>query len=93
MINKEKALDAAQRVFFKSVDFKRGPASQTGTVIDSSIRSLARAAWARNETSEELSVFKSELTKAFPGDTAADTQRMALVMCTGVLAALEANVR
>ncbi|MCM2281399.1 MAG: hypothetical protein NDI61_06075 [Bdellovibrionaceae bacterium] len=90
LIIAEKALAQNQRRIFTQVDFATAPAQVSDTAKNDLIRRLARSAWARNETSDELTLIKSGMA-SITGTTPADTDRQMLFACTAVMASLDAH--
>lgn len=92
LVLNEKAIAANQRRIFGQVDFATGPAALTEAAKNDVIRRLARSAWARNETAQELELIKSGMSSV-PGTAAADTDRQMLYACAAVMASLDAHDR
>lgn len=93
LIVKEARLPAADRLFFKGINFAAGPTQQTAAGISSAVRSIARAVWMRNERADELLIITNAL-KVFDGETApALTNQQMLVLCSAMTASLPATIR
>ncbi len=88
----EKALAAGSRRIFGQINFAGNPAQITDAARNDAIRRLARSAWARNETPEELALIKSGMASV-PGTAAADVDRQMLFACTTILASLDSHDR
>lgn len=88
----EKALPAGSRRIFGQVNFLAGPAGISEAAKNDVIRRLARSAWARNETPEELATIKEGMASV-GGTIAADVDRHMLFACTAIMASLDAHDR
>lgn len=92
LLTQEKALAAADRRFFNSVDFTKGFNMLTAEAKENSIRRLARAVWARNESGQERILIRAAVDEAFSGSTAvADTDKAAFFICTTMLSSMRAH--
>lgn len=96
LIVQEKALPAADRRFYNSVDFTKGFSVQTAAGKEDVIRRMARSFWARNESGQEKILIRSALDSVFTNDTATNggtnsSDRAALFLCTTMLSSLKAN--
>lgn len=92
LISQEKALASADRQFFIDWDFKKGTATLSPNVISASVHKLARSAWSRNETPDENKLI-SDAALSITGTKVNDTIGAAIMICTSVLASLDANKR
>ena len=92
LMTKEKSLTSDQRRIFIDWNFNAGPSSLPAKAIPDAVRRLARSAWARSETTEELKMI-SEALKAFTGTDKAETQASAVFLCTAIMASLETQKR
>lgn len=92
LVTAEKALPAADRRFFTSVDFTRGFNQMSVEAKEDSIRRLARSLWARNESGQEKILIRAAVDEAFNGSTAtADTDRAVFFICTTMLSSMRAH--
>ncbi|MEQ1876392.1 MAG: hypothetical protein ABL958_07085 [Bdellovibrionia bacterium] len=91
LVAQEKALVAANRRIFNSVNFATGPAQINAAVISDTVRRMARSFWGRNETAEELTALTTGINEAKQGQTAVAQTDIALIYaCTGMLSSLSA---
>lgn len=96
MITQDAALADNTRGFFNGINFSAGVTSITEAAFATSVRSMARAFWARSETPEELALFvqhKSEFINAYEvsARTQSGTTRALLTAtCAAMLSSFEA---
>ena len=96
MITNEKALAAADRAFFSSLNFNAGISTMSDDVLKASIRGMARSFWGRNETQEEQALllgFKQEFSDALAANArtqAASSTNLMTAVCSAMLSSLDA---
>jgi len=93
LVTKEAALPDAQRNFFAGVDFTKGPdtAKAQASTLNNVVHKLARAVWARDEDSGELSAVTTSAGAQFSGTNAAQTSLMMRYVCAAMTASLDAQ--
>jgi hypothetical protein len=96
MITNERAMAAADRAFFGSVNFNAGISTMSDDVVKASIRGMARSFWGRNETQDEqvlLLSYKLEFTDALAANArtqAASSANFMTALCSAMLSSLDA---
>ncbi len=91
LISLESALPADSRRIFNAIDFSAGPAALGNAQVDDTARRIARSCWSRTPAADELTIIREEVTAGAAGANLTDTaqtKKLALLMCTGMLASL-----
>jgi hypothetical protein len=90
LLDKEMAMDADDRNFFKRVNFDSGPAEFSSSQRREVMRRFARASWSRNETPEEQQMLETALDESDFGDQATETKKIGLFICVSMLSSMDA---
>lgn len=81
-----------ERLFFRELDFSKGLSSQSSEAVTIAFSRLARNAWRRDPTDEELDMmiaFAQEFTAEANLTSSDQTRLLAVSICTGVLSSID----
>ncbi len=91
LIKIESVLPSNSRRIFNSIDFSAGPAALGNLQVEETAQRIARSCWSRTPAADELQIIREEVTAGTAGISvtdAAETKKLALLICTGMLASL-----
>ncbi len=90
LVTAEKAKANDLRIYFKNINFARGPIEVKVDDYLASIQKLGRNCWARDVQNEELELIKEEVLNLFSQKTASiETDRMMITTCAAVLSSAQ----
>jgi hypothetical protein len=96
LVNKERTLPPASRSFFNQIDFSKKFNEQSAAALGDSISRMARAFWARSESTVEKNIIIASAKGEFNATSTPDSELLNLskgmiFTCTSMLGSLDAH--